>query len=92
MGTPALHRLRGTLADARARGEPFDAVWRSAVWRAIGSDADLQAAVTDTADAWRRAFEGQPATPSETAASRLYGLWAEDDMERLNGRGAQLAP
>jgi hypothetical protein len=85
MGSVALERLRGTLADAREHGQPFDAVFRRAV-RAAGPKADLREAIYDTTDAWRRAYAGDPATPAETAALMLHGLWAEDDMEPVNGR------
>ena len=74
----AFERLRGALADARERGEPFDAVFRRAV-RAAGPPAELRAAIFDTADAWRSAFEGEPATRAESAALVLDGLWHEED-------------
>jgi hypothetical protein len=77
VGSVAFERLHNALADAREHGEPFDAVFRRAV-RAAGPPAELRHAIFDTADAWRRAFEGEPATRAESAALVLDGLWWED--------------
>jgi hypothetical protein len=87
-----LQRLRDTLAQARADGRDFDAVWPRAITNAFSSDRDMREALRATNDAWRRAYEGRPATRADTAACRLHGLWAEPDMLKLAGSELHLAP
>jgi hypothetical protein len=66
-----LKQLRETLAAARAVGLPFDDAWPAVAHRYI-RDADVRDA---TADAWQRAYEGQPATPCEAAVATLAVLF-----------------
>jgi hypothetical protein len=77
-----LPRLRELLADARRRGEPFEAAWDAAVPRAVRPTASHERAtwttiLTATREAWGRAYNGEPAAPHDLAAARIAGLLAD---------------
>jgi hypothetical protein len=72
-GGPPFDLVRARLAESRAAGESFDPAWAKATrWPASrGNDVtDRAVAVRATVDAWRRAYENEPAKPAERAAGR----------------------
>lgn len=73
------------LAILRRAGVPFADAWRVAFppGRADRERVAVRATLTETADAWRRAYNGEPPSPGEAATVFLAGLWAErhDDGE-----------
>lgn len=81
--TPA-ERLGRDLADARRRGEPFAEAWTVAVKHAIaGQRRDERtvwsAAFTETAEAWRAAWERRPATRAQVA---VLAIATDPERER----------
>lgn len=81
-------RLGQDLADARRRGEPFEAAWPEAVKRATAGQRtdDRQAwasAFTATRDAWASAWERRPATRAQRA---VLAVATDPDREALPER------
>jgi hypothetical protein len=82
---PGLAVVRAALARGRQQGQPWASAWATAM--AAGLDAcamrpQLVVALHATADSWRSAYLGLPATPGEAAVSVLVRAWAamaEDD-------------
>ena len=66
---PSLHGLRDALADARAAGVAFDEAWT------VARDFLEPDVRDDTAECWRRAYCGEPATAREEAVVRLAALF-----------------
>jgi hypothetical protein len=76
-----VERLARAMARAHAAGVPFDRAWSSAL-RGATHGAPYVAALSETRDAWERAYCGEPPTPAELAAGELLGwlLDAGDDV------------
>jgi hypothetical protein len=67
-----IERAAVRLADLRRNGASFDDAWPMALPPA---EAWLEReAMTATRDAWRRAYTGQPPTPLERAAARVFAM------------------
>jgi hypothetical protein len=88
---PHLQRLPEGLADARARGEPFDRAWRRITRAIICGETRWQSDQWTTVFAdrtvrrvWRDAYEGAPPSPPEGAISELRGFAADGELERLH--------
>jgi hypothetical protein len=82
-----LANVGAILAVLRREGVPFGDAW-AAAYPASRADRDrvaVRAALTETADAWRRAYVGDNPTPGEAATVFLAGLWTErvDDGEPI---------
>jgi hypothetical protein len=80
-------QLLGLMIEARRRGEAFEAAWEEALPQLrMGTDTSTRQAWTAafawTRDSWRRAYEGEPPTPAETAAVYLVGLGNGRAIER----------
>jgi len=64
--------LRRALADARGRSVDFDQAWPVAL-HAVNLSPETRAAAMATRPAWRRAYNGSPATDGELRVARLAG-------------------
>jgi len=80
---PALERVRLVLELARRAGLDFACAWPLAVAQLPAEWAD---AVPQTREGWQRAFEREPATPSEVAAGALVNIVGVDDDVERGGR------
>ncbi|MGI8802465.1 MAG: hypothetical protein ACR2KV_09880 [Solirubrobacteraceae bacterium] len=69
----SIELVRQRLEASRARGEPWARAWRAALRYTV---RDERAALEATADAWRRAYTGQPATPADLAIPALLAALA----------------
>jgi hypothetical protein len=66
---PDFARIRARLAEMRADGVSF-----AEAWPRVSGGPTAHYVLIDTADAWRRAYEGEPARPAEVAAAALMGM------------------
>jgi hypothetical protein len=85
MGAQRTVAVRLELARRRRAGEPFDVAWAAVVGalpRERGAPS-WPTALARTREAWRRAYEGEPAEPGELACAHLLALLA--DPEALGG-------
>jgi hypothetical protein len=81
-----VERLARAMSEAaHAAGVPFDRTW-SAALRGASHRAGYVAALSDTRDAWARAYHGEPRTRGEVAAGELVA-WLLDAGEDV-GVGA----
>jgi hypothetical protein len=66
--------LRERLEHSRATGAPFEHAWSVAV-DAVTLTPGGRAAIEDTADAWKRAYQRRPATMQDKAAARFAAMF-----------------
>ena len=76
-----VERLASAMSQAHAAGVPFDRAWSTAL-RDATHGAPYVAALSETRDAWTRAYHGDPPTPGEVAAGRASRVVAgrQDDL------------
>jgi len=76
-----LGSVRLILAVLRSERVPFDDAWLAAFpsSRRQRDRCDLRLALTETREAWERAYSNAPASAGESAAARMAALWNERD-------------
>jgi hypothetical protein len=80
--TPIPAQVRQELSERRAAGETFSDAWAAVVATVRGREADAwKAALRSTAEAWARAYAGEPLTRREQALSLVA-----TDLEPLSAR------
>ena len=79
------------MSQAHAAGVPFDRAWSTAL-RDATHGAPYVAALSETRDAWERAYHGDPPTQGEVAAGQLVA-WLLDAGEDVGvWRPGKLSP
>ena len=86
---PRLAMLRKHLAGAPRAGEDFDVAWaggRQLVLTGLTAHQrqDWGVALHATREAWARAYEGQPSTRLDWAATELEGFATDGELDRLH--------